>query len=237
MRFPSVVVWVRRVVLAVSGLALVSTAATHVAAGVPLDEPSNSVALDTSSDWVWPLDPVPDVIHAFDPPDEPWQAGNRGVDLLGAPAQPVMAIHAGVVTFAGPLAGRGVVVVSHGELRSTYEPVTAAVDVGDQVGAGTVIGLLQTTRSHCAPLTCLHLGLLRGVTYLDPLRVLGPRPVRLKSLTSPVPSSQALPPSRTPARPGSTGVGGAPTRPADVARGMRAAVAAVVLALIEARPG
>jgi hypothetical protein len=30
-----------------------------------------------------------------------------------------------VVTFAGLVAGKGVVVIKHGTLRTTYEPVTA----------------------------------------------------------------------------------------------------------------
>ena len=96
-----------------------------------------------------------------------------------------MSIAAGDVTVATPVAGRGVVVVSHGSLRSTYEPVTASVHVGQHIVAGQVIGLLQTTQSHCLPAVCLHLGLRRGGVYLDPLSVLGSRPVRLKPLTLP----------------------------------------------------
>lgn len=134
--------------------------------------------------WVWPLQPIPALVQGFEPPARPWDAGHRGVDLLGWAAEPVLAIGAGTVRFAGPLAGRGVVVVDHGGLRSTYEPVTAAVHRGDVVDAGEVIGLLQTPYSHCAPEVCLHLGLRRGRVYLDPLGLLGPRPVRLKPLTA-----------------------------------------------------
>jgi hypothetical protein len=32
----------------------------------------------------WPLRPQPEVVAGFDPPDDPWGAGHRGVDLLGA---------------------------------------------------------------------------------------------------------------------------------------------------------
>jgi Peptidase family M23 len=135
--------------------------------------------------WVWPLEPVPPVVRGFAEPDTPWSPGHRGVDLLGSAAERVLAIGAGDVAFARTLARRGVVVIRHGALRSTYEPVTAAVHVGEHVYAGQVIGLLQATRSHCAPQTCLHLGLRRGSGYLDPLTVLGPRPVRLKPLVSP----------------------------------------------------
>ncbi|MBA2773943.1 MAG: M23 family metallopeptidase [Nocardioidaceae bacterium] len=132
--------------------------------------------------WVWPLSPAPALEAAFDPPESDFGAGHRGVDLAGAASQEVQAIGAGVVTFAARLAGRGVVVVDHGRLRSTYEPVNAQVEVGETVAAGDPLGTLTTTSSHCWPETCLHLGVRRGTTYLDPLTLLGPRPVRLKPL-------------------------------------------------------
>lgn len=132
----------------------------------------------------WPLRPEPDVVARFDPPTSPYGPGHRGVDLLGHSGQPVRAALAGTVTFAGMLAGRGVVVVSHGDTRTTYEPVTARVSVGDAVGAGAVVGTLQPFASHCAPRVCLHWGWLRGDTYLDPLRLVGGEPVRLLPLWS-----------------------------------------------------
>ncbi|MGY2875433.1 murein DD-endopeptidase MepM/ murein hydrolase activator NlpD [Marmoricola sp. URHA0025 HA25] len=131
---------------------------------------------------VWPLDPAPAVVRRFDPPDTAWGAGHRGVDLLGRPGQEVRTALAGTVTFAGTLAGRGVVVVSHGATRTTYEPVDATVAVGDTLPTGGPIGILQTGLSHCFPQTCLHWGLLRGETYLDPLSLLGHAPVRLLPL-------------------------------------------------------
>ncbi|HET9501034.1 MAG TPA: M23 family metallopeptidase, partial [Marmoricola sp.] len=82
---------------------------------------------------VWPLRPRPEVVSGFDPPSTRWGAGHRGVDLAGSVAAPVRTALPGVVTFAGRIAGRGVVVVSHGDTRTTYEPVRDAVDVGDRV--------------------------------------------------------------------------------------------------------
>jgi len=130
----------------------------------------------------WPLRPEPEVIRSFDPPDVVWAAGHRGVDLRGTPGQAVHAALPGSVTFAGLLAGRGVVVVSHGDTRTTYEPVTAAVDVGTVVAQGAVIGRLALPGSHCPPHACLHWGWLRGETYLDPLGLVGSGPVRLLPL-------------------------------------------------------
>lgn len=131
---------------------------------------------------VWPLAPEPEVVGDFDPPDDPWGAGHRGVDLLGSPGQPVRSALPGTVTWAGVLAGRGVVVVDHGDTRTTYEPVDARVAVGTSVAAGDRIGRLSPVGSHCLPRSCLHWGWIAGDTYLDPLRLVGAGPVRLLPL-------------------------------------------------------
>lgn len=141
------------------------------------------VALLTALLSVWPLVPRPEVVAAFEPPSAPWGPGHRGVDLLGHPGETVHAAAAGTVVFAAPLAGRGVVVVDHGSVRTTYEPVQATVHVGDKVGAGQPLGRLEMAMSHCFPRACLHWGLLRGDTYLDPLMLVGGGPVRLLPLT------------------------------------------------------
>lgn len=127
----------------------------------------------------WPLRPEPEVLRGFAPPPVAWAAGHRGVDLLGRPGQQVRAARAGTVTFAGRIAGRGVVVVSHGDTRTTYEPVAASVSRGEVVTRGAVLGGLELLGSHCLPRACLHWGLVRGDTYLDPLTLVGRGPVRL----------------------------------------------------------
>ena len=53
---------------------------------------------------------------------------------------------------------RGVVVIVHGELRTTYEPVTAVVAVDDVVEAGQSIGTLQGGHLGCPFDACLHWG-------------------------------------------------------------------------------
>ncbi len=149
--------------------------------------------------WVWPLTPRPVVVARFDPPDSPWGAGHRGVDLLGAERQTVRAAGAGVVSYAGLLAGRGVVAVTHGGLRTTYEPVAPSVAVGAAVRAGDPIGALTSSGSHCAPQACLHWGLLRGTRYLDPLTLVTAGPPRLLPLDEGSGGSFLLsPPSATP---------------------------------------
>jgi murein DD-endopeptidase MepM/ murein hydrolase activator NlpD len=144
---------------------------------------------------VWPLRPEPAVVRPFDPPTSPYGAGHRGVDLLGSAGQPVLAALPGTVSWAGLLAGRGVVVVDHGTTRTTYEPVAAAVQVGAVVGSGDQLGTLQLGGSHCFPRTCLHWGWIQGETYLDPLRLVGAGPVRLLPLWRDDPVSRAPPAS------------------------------------------
>jgi murein DD-endopeptidase MepM/ murein hydrolase activator NlpD len=134
---------------------------------------------------VWPLQPRPTVVRAFDPPDLPFGSGHRGVDLLGAPGQQVHSALPGRVTYAGRLAGRGVVVVDHGTTRTTYEPVSASVPVGALVSRGQVLGTLEAFGSHCFPRACLHWGWIRDDTYLDPLLLVGGGPIRLLPLWLP----------------------------------------------------
>jgi murein DD-endopeptidase MepM/ murein hydrolase activator NlpD len=119
---------------------------------------------------VWPLDGRPDVTRGFDPPVQRWNAGHRGVDLAARVGTLVRAAAGGTVRFAGTIAGRGVVVVDHGSVRSTYEPVVPEVDAGEPVAAGQVIGRIGRG-SHCAS-GCLHWGLRRGEEYLNPLQLL-----------------------------------------------------------------
>jgi murein DD-endopeptidase MepM/ murein hydrolase activator NlpD len=141
-----------------------------------------AAAADEQPRGEWPLRPRPEVIERFDPPDSPYGAGHRGVDLLGQVGQPVHAALGGTVTYAGMLAGRGVVVVDHGATRTTYEPVSASVTLGTSVTAGSRIGRLELPGSHCFPRSCLHWGWIAGDTYLDPLRLVGAGPVRLLPL-------------------------------------------------------
>ena len=130
----------------------------------------------------WPLDPQPDVVAPFDPPAQPWEAGHRGVDLAGHPGQVVRTALPGRVAFAGSIAGKPVVSVDHGDRRTTYEPVVATVSPGDVVAGGDPIGRLVVLHGHCVPAACLHWGLRRGDTYLDPLSLVGGGPVRLLPL-------------------------------------------------------
>jgi len=167
------VILLRPVVLVVlagllGGLAVLA-APSSAAAEPPLPGPAG-----------WPLAGPPAVVRGFDSPEHDYGPGHRGVDLAVAPGQPVRAALAGTVAFAGPVAGRGVVSIDHGAYRTTYEPVTARVRAGQRVALGETIGRVGTG-GHCAD-RCLHWGLRRGGTYLDPRLLITARatgPLRL----------------------------------------------------------
>lgn len=129
--------------------------------------------------WRLPLDGRGKIMRRFDPPVQPWLSGHRGLDLAARPGQVVRAAGPGVVGYAGPLAGRGVVMIIHAEgLRTTYLPVKASVRRGQSVALGDVIGSVEPTAAHC-PTACLHWGLLNEIGYLDPLLLIGLGQVRL----------------------------------------------------------
>ncbi len=121
------------------------------------------------------------VLRRFAPPKTPYGPGHLGVDLASVTGQPVRAAAAGVVSFAGPVAGRGVVVVAHADgVRTEYEPVRVRVRAGTVVRSGQVIGWVAGRHGRCPPGGCLHWGARRDGAYLDPLLLLrGLGPVRL----------------------------------------------------------
>ncbi|WP_190039157.1 M23 family metallopeptidase [Streptomyces fructofermentans] len=127
----------------------------------------------------WPVGSRPRVARGWEPPATVYGRGHRGVDLAAAPGAAVRAVAPGRVSFAGRVAGRGVVSVEltgtgDPPLRTTYEPVRATAERGARVAAGEVVGVLEPTGSHCGG-PCLHWGLRRADAYADPLSLLPAR--------------------------------------------------------------
>ncbi|MCB7137689.1 murein hydrolase activator EnvC family protein [Cellulosimicrobium marinum] len=178
----------RRPAAAVLTLALLLLVGAPYPADARQEPPVTVRSAAPDGAWLPPLDRPAGalgVVAPFDAPAQDWLPGHRGVDLAAAPGERVRSPAAGVVTFAGPVAGRDVVVVLHdGGLRTSLEPVTGTVRPGTRVDRGAPVGTVQAppgtpTSSahggHCAGV-CVHWGVRRGERYLDPLGLLGDRP-------------------------------------------------------------
>ncbi len=132
------------------------------------------------------------VVDGFALPDGPYGAGNRGLEYATVPGSPVRAIGAGLVVFAGPVAGTRAVTVLHPDgLRSSLTHLAeVTVTAGERVAAGQVVGIAGER---------LHLGIRAGGTYLDPAPLLSTPTVRLVPLDpATVP---AAPPGSSPSTP------------------------------------
>jgi murein DD-endopeptidase MepM/ murein hydrolase activator NlpD len=109
------------------------------------------------------------IVRHFEPPPTPYTAGHRGLDMAVTIGTPVMASAAGTVAFAGQVGGSLFVSIDHADgLRSTYSFLSSVlVSKGTVVPQGYLIG--RSGPGHPDETTpCLHFGLRRGDTYLDP---------------------------------------------------------------------
>jgi murein DD-endopeptidase MepM/ murein hydrolase activator NlpD len=151
-----------------------------VLALTPPSAPTAQVRYASQFRYASPVAPLR-VVRAFEAPATPFGPGHRGVDLAVRPNAAVRAAAAGVVTFAGSVAGRGVVVIAHADgVRTEYEPLRVSVSSGTTLTRGQVIGRVWGRHGDCAASRCLHWGARRGEEYFDPLLLLRPLgPVRL----------------------------------------------------------
>lgn len=161
--------------------ALATTLTTTLALlGLPATQAAGLRAAP-SARFGWPLPPPHSVVRAFQQPDSPYGPGHRGVDLAADVGTPVLAADAGVVVYAGLVAGVPVVSIDHdGGLRTTYEPVSASVALGAQVYRGQQVGALRPGHPGCTAAACLHWGALLDGTYVNPLGYVSATRVRLK---------------------------------------------------------
>lgn len=139
---------------------------------------SSPAPSDAAVTYSWPLKTDRKITGAFDNPPENWLPGHRGVDIATVLGRIVYSPGAGTVTYAGDLAGRGVVTVSHGWFRTTYEPVTPSVVVGQVVRKDQALGRISAGVSHCgsaSPGYCLHWGMRTDYKYFNPLILLSPK--------------------------------------------------------------
>lgn len=173
---------VLRAFLLLTGLLVLATGTASALSAVAI-APASSAGphgAEPAAGWEWPIDPPVRLVEGFRAPPTPYAAGHRGIDLAAPPGTVVRAAADGVVAFAGPVAGRGVLSIDHGDgVVSAIEPVAASVGVGDRVLAGEAVAV-TTEGGHCDG-TCVHFGVRVHGEYVSPLLLLGglPRAVLL----------------------------------------------------------
>jgi len=120
--------------------------------------------------WVWPTEGPQRVLRDFQAPATPWGPGHRGLDLA-ANTQRIVAPVAGVVSFSGMVADRGVITITTDRgWQVSMEPVQGLVVPGQRVAQGELIA--EVLPGHCAEL-CVHLGLRVEGRYRSPRWELG----------------------------------------------------------------
>ncbi|WP_166426753.1 murein hydrolase activator EnvC family protein [Labedella populi] len=157
----------------VGGALAVAMAPAHAggaAAGLTVTaRDENPGARAPGGSWSWPVGEPRVVVRGFIPPEHRFGAGHRGLDIAAREGDTVVAPSAGVVLFAGPVAGRSVVTVDHGRgVVSSYDPVEPLVVTGESVAAGGRLGILGPgVAMHCRA-GCVHVGVRRDGAYVDP---------------------------------------------------------------------
>ncbi|MEZ5281645.1 MAG: M23 family metallopeptidase [Acidimicrobiales bacterium] len=118
------------------------------------------------TDWPYQWPVVAPIADPFRAPASPYGAGNRGIEFDTAPGTFVAAAGAGVVTFAGPVAGQRWVTISHPDgVRTSYGPLAEVlVATGRSVNRGEHIA---TSSSR------LHVSARIGDAYVDPAVLFG----------------------------------------------------------------
>lgn len=122
--------------------------------------------------YAWPVRGP--VIRPFEEPTGPFGPGHRGIDIAVPFGTELHAAQAGVVAFAGWVAGSLFVSIDHPDgIRTTYSWLSSvsvrrgtAVDRGQAIGA-TGHGHPEEAVPH------LHFGARIGTRYIDPMTLLG----------------------------------------------------------------
>ena len=121
------------------------------------------------------------VVRRFEQPLTSWGPGHRGIDLASAQGETIRAPAAGSISFAGQVAGKSVVSIDHGFLKSTFEPAVTELGLGTVLGQGEAFGIVSGGSDHCGT-SCLHWGLQTDDgSYRDPEQALAVTDIVLKA--------------------------------------------------------
>ncbi len=109
--------------------------------------------------WIKPVEA--EIVDRFRRPNNEYSAGNRGLEFGTVGGEPVVAIQAGEVVFAGPVGGNRFVVIRHVDgLKLTYAYLADnEVFAGETVSQGELLGHASTG---------FHLTVRDSGRYLDP---------------------------------------------------------------------
>src|SRR3954468_6692965 len=132
-----------------------------------------SVRTDAAVPWQWPVSGA--IIRGFDPPDDPYGAGHRGIDIAAEVGTVIVAPDDGIVTFAGKVGGRLFLTIDHGGgVSSTCSWLTSVlVHKNDHVVRGQPVA--TTDWGHAdLPVPHLHFGVRLNGAYVDPMAYLAP---------------------------------------------------------------
>jgi murein DD-endopeptidase MepM/ murein hydrolase activator NlpD len=157
------------VALAATGPATVGVGPSLPSAGSP--QPARPASAPPSATYAWPVRGP--VIRAFDPPDTPYGAGHRGIDIAVPLGTAVLVPADGRVAFAGQVAGGRFVSIDHPDgVRTTFSWLSAlSVKAGDDVDRGDVLGRTGEGHPGLEP-PHLHFGARFGGVYIDPMLLL-----------------------------------------------------------------
>ena len=121
--------------------------------------------------YAWPV--AGPVIREFEAPLGPFGAGHRGIDVSAAAGTSVRAANAGIVAFAGRVAGDLHVSIDHPDgVRTSYAYLgSVLVRAGDAVARGGPLGTVGPGHEGSgAP--HLHFGARFAGEYIDPMLLL-----------------------------------------------------------------
>lgn len=122
--------------------------------------------------WRWPVDGPRTVSAPYRAPAHAYGAGHRGIDIATAIGQDVFAPAGGVVAFRGTVVDRPLLTIDHGDgYVSTYEPLDSALEPGDTVAAGDIVGTVA--QGGHSPSGTVHIGVRLDGVYIDPLLLFG----------------------------------------------------------------
>lgn len=141
--------------------------------GPPFTSP---VSAEPRAETAWvTVVPAMEIIEAFDPPDEAWLKGHRGIDVLAVAGEPLRAPAAGVIRFRGSVAGTATISIeTDSGYVVSFQPATSELKKGEKFTAGAEIGTVGDG-THCDS-SCVHIGVWLASSqkkYLDPAKLFG----------------------------------------------------------------